>query len=173
MSFDEYYEELIRKFQKLNLLDIIKPSECNIHWPDKSGVYAIWDVSKIKPSIIYVGLTGKYIRSKVDDMILFKPGSFRKRAQRWTPYRFCESKKDNVYKYQFRYGPKHSNGTTQGKHKYDLDAYKVSLHYKFIEIHCFEVNERNLEYTPVLLESEILSKYLIDNSNLPPANNAL
>ena len=140
----------------------------------KSGVYVIWvNDDFLLDNLIYVGMTGKYKRVNEDEVV-FNSGSFEKRNSRWTPYRFCESVKDGDNRFEFRYGPEESTVKKQSKRKYEVKAYKVSVSYSELKIHCFHVSDNHREYyTPELLEKEILTKYLKSSGNLPPANNEL
>ena len=172
-NFNNYYQDLLLKFKELGTFDEIKPNESNIEWPNKSGVYVIWDNSSIEGRLVYVGLTGKFIRSKDDSITIFKGATFKSRTNRWTPYRFCENKKDTDYKFHFRFGPKYSNVAIQSKAKFDSDSYREAIPYRSLMIHCFEVDEKNSEYSPILLESEILTRYLKTFGDLQVANNSL
>ena len=89
------------------------------------------------------------------------------------PYRFCESAKDGESRFEFRYGPKKRKVSEQGKIKYRLDAYDKRISYSLLKIHCFHVSKDHREYTPELLEKEILTKYFKCFDNLPPANNEI
>jgi hypothetical protein len=174
MNFQELYHSLMDTFRIDNLFVEINGTEDKIVWPKGSGVYVIWKNNiKENNNLIYVGLTGKFKRNGNGDVV-FNGGSFRFRANRWTPYRFCESERDTNWKYSFRYGPLSSNLNEQERIKYDDNAYANSILYKDLLIHCFIVNADHPEYSPVLLESMILTKYLKESdNNLPPANNSL
>lgn len=117
-------------------------------------------------------MTGKFVRNS-SGQVNFIESSFQKRASRWTPYRFCESQRDGNYKYHFRYGPLKKNTSEQSRIKYEDNAYTNSLAYTDIEIHCFCINSDHDFYSPALLESELLTAYLKNKGNLPPANNSL
>ena len=124
-------------------------------------------------NLIYVGMTGKYKRVNEDE-VAFNSGSFDKRKGRWTPYRFCESVKDGEHQFSFRFGPLESNVDKQSKIKYQDNAYSKTIPYSELKIHCFHVSDNHRDdYTPELLEKEILTKYLKSLGNLPPANNEL
>ena len=118
-------------------------------------------------------MTGKYKRVNEDEVV-FNSGTFEKRNLRWTPYRFCESVKDGEHQFSFRFGPLESNLDKQSKIKYEENAYRKTIPYSELKIHCFHVSDNHREYyTPELLEKEILTKYLKSSGNLPPANNEL
>lgn len=172
-SFEKYYENLLGQFDQDGLLYEIKPKEAKIEWPDKTGVYVVWDLSGSNRRLVYVGLTGKFVRSKVDNTAKLNRSTFKTRTNRWTPYRFCENNKDAGYIFHFRFGPKYSSSGIQSKAKYDEDGYEEAIPYGLLEIHCFEVNADHNKYTPILLESEILTRYLKTFGDLPVANNSL
>mgnify|MGYP000871816521 CR=1 FL=1 len=133
----------------------------------------IWENdSSSLDNLIYVGITGKFKRGK--EKAIFNSVTFDKRDNRYTPYRFCESVKDGNKRFEFRYGPKAKNGVEQSKIKYQHNAYEVGICYSKLKIHCFHISDNYSEdYTPELLEKEILTKYLKSKGNLPPANNEL
>jgi len=173
-QFIKEYKSLVEGFQsKLTFTEIDCKNE-KIKWPQKSGVYVIWknDDSSLD-NLIYVGMTGKYKRVNEDEVV-FNSGTFEKRNLRWTPYRFCESVKDGEHQFSFRFGPLESNVVKQSKIKYQDNAYRKTIPYSELKIHCFHVSDNHREYyTPELLEKEILTKYLKSSGNLPPANNEL
>ena len=173
-QFIKDYKSLVEQFKSKFYFTEIDCKKEEIKWPQKSGVYVIWknDDSSLD-NLIYVGMTGKYKRVNEDE-VSFNSGSFEKRNSRWTPYRFCESVKDGDNRFEFRYGPEESTVKKQSKRKYEVKAYKVSVSYSELKIHCFHVSDNHREYyTPELLEKEILTKYLKSSGNLPPANNEL
>ena len=173
-QFIKDYKSLVEEFKSKFYFTEIDCKKEKIKWPQKSGVYVIWknDDSSLD-NLIYVGMTGKYKRVNEDE-VSFNSGSFEKRNLRWTPYRFCESVKDGDNRFEFRYGPEESTVKKQSKRKYEVKAYKVSVSYSELKIHCFHVSDNHREYyTPELLEKEILTKYLKSSGNLPPANNEL
>jgi len=173
-QFIKDYKSLVEQFKSKFYFTEIDCKKEEIKWPQKSGVYVIWknDDSSLD-NLIYVGMTGKYKRVN-KDKVVFNSGSFEKRNSRWTPYRFCESVKDGDNRFEFRYGPEESTVKKQSKRKYEVKAYKVSVSYSELKIHCFHVSDNHREYyTPELLEKVILTKYLKSSGNLPPANNQL
>jgi hypothetical protein len=173
-QFIKDYKSLVEQFKSKFYFTEIDCKKEEIKWPQKSGVYVIWknDDSSLD-NLIYVGMTGKYKRVNKDEVV-FNSGSFEKRNSRWTPYRFCESVKDGDNRFEFRYGPEESTVKKQSKRKYEVKAYKVSVSYSELKIHCFHVSDNHREYyTPELLEKVILTKYLKSSGNLPPANNQL
>ena len=173
-QFIKDYKSLVEEFKSKFYFTEIDCKKEKIKWSQKSGVYVIWknDDSSLD-NLIYVGMTGKYKRVNKDEVV-FNSGSFEKRNSRWTPYRFCESVKDGDNRFEFRYGPEESTVKKQSKRKYEVKAYKVSVSYSELKIHCFHVSDNHREYyTPELLEKEILTKYLKSSGNLPPANNEL
>lgn len=172
-DFRKFYEALVDEFKTHRLFkEIIGDNKTSFNWPAGSGVYVIWNNTGIEKNVIYVGMTGKFSRNS-EGKVVFKGKQFKDRMLRWTPYRFCESKKDGEFQFSFRYGPKFSEVTRQGSSKYEADAYKTNIPYKELIIHCFIINEKNEFYTPASLESIILTKYLKCYKDLPPANNEL
>lgn len=167
-SFLKYYDAIKEEFGDNSELTVITPSQEAINWPNSSGVYVIWDKNG---NLIYVGMTGKFSKDETGTLY-FNNATFQSRASRFTPYRFCESIRDKKLRYYFKFGPKKS-GDEQGRIKYESDSYEVSIPYQDIEIHCFHINEDHPYLTPVLLESDILTKCLKLNGHLPPANNSL
>lgn len=173
-KFIKYYNSLVDKF-KYNFYEINCKKNKQIDWPKESGVYVIWIKTGDTLSfddLIYVGMTGKFKRVSECE-VLFNSGSFDKRKERWTPYRFCESDKDGKNKFSFRYGPLEKNTDKQSKIKYRDNAYKTTIPYNKLMVHCFKISEFSEDYTPGLLEKEILTKYLKSSGNLPPVNNEL
>ena len=172
-QFIKYYKSLVEQFKSKVVFSEIYCKKEKIEWPKKSGVYVIWknDDSSLD-NLIYVGMTGKFKRGK--EKAIFNSRTFDERDYRYTPYRFCESIKDGDNRFEFRYGPKGKNGGEQSKIKYQHNAYEVGICYSKLKIHCFHVSDNQKEnYTPELLEKEILTKYLKSSGNLPPANNEL
>lgn len=173
-QFIRDYKSLIQQFRsKFNFTEIDCKSE-RIKWPKKSGVYVIWKKdSNSLDNLIYVGMTGKFKRVS-ERKIKFNSRTFNQRNGRSSPYRFCESVKDGLHQFSFRFGPKESNLDKQSKIKYKDNAYNKTIPYPELIIHCFHVSDDHREfYTPELLEKEILTKYLKSSGNLPPANNEL
>jgi len=174
--FDDYkiyFNSMIDAFRRRQLYQEIICGNEKIRWPKESGVYVITKNSiNSFEDIVYVGMTGKFIR---DDLsrIVFNSGSFDKRKGRWTPYRFCESPRDGNNQFTFRWGPLEKNNKKQREIMYERDAYKHSLAYSDIRIHCFVISRDHEVYTPELLEKEILTRYLKASGNLPLANNEL
>ncbi len=171
--FLNFYNEIVTEFEKSDSLQIVTAVENQFRLPKSSGVYVIWrhNSSKID-NLIYVGLAGKIKRTKSGEVIM-NSGSLNLRKSRWTPYRFCESKKDLDRRFTFRYGPKLSNVNKQAKIKYDADAYSHTVPYEDMIIHCFSIAFDHPVYTPALLESLLLTKYLKCRNDLPPGNNSI
>lgn len=172
-KFEEYYDKIVSEFQTDNLLvEIEGDNDQRINWPKEgSGVYVVWEKSESQnKNILYVGMTGKFKRETNE--LVFKNRTFKERTARWTPYRFRDGQKDSK-PYAFGYGPKLSNVNSQSKIKYDDDAYREYVTYNNLVIHCFTINADHQKYSPALLEAEMLTKYLKDKGNLPPANNEL
>ena len=173
-QFIKDYKSLVEQFKSKFDLTEIDCEEEKIEWPKKSGVYVIWkNDGNSLDNLIYVGMTGKFKRVSKEEVI-FNSGTFDKRKGRWTPYRFCESVKDGEKnRFEFRYGPEESTVKEQSKRKYEVEAYKVSISYSELKIHCFHISDNHRDYTPELLEKKILTMYLKSSGNLPPANNEL
>ena len=175
MPFIEFYNTKKQEFIDNNLFTSIIGGNEPIQWPKGGGVYTIWKTgSQNNNELIYIGMTGKFSRP-IDGILTFNGGSFRSRANRWTPYRFCENNLDNNTGmiYHFRYGPTEHNVNEQYIIRYLEDAYSHSIPYTNLEIHCFHIGSDHEYYSPVLLESELLTKFLKINGDLPPANNSL
>ena len=171
-NFNEFINNLAAEFSENNSFTILENIKYKINWPKGYGVYTLWDKKISYENLIYVGLTGKYKRNK-SGKIVINNGSFDKRGMRWTPYRFCDSPKDkDNIRFTFRYGPKYSNVTLQGKHKYDEDSYKNTIPYSDLIVATFNVANSD-KYSPAYLETLILTKYLKVDGDLPPANNEL
>ena len=171
-EFDKFIKNLIAEFSANNSYGILKNIKYQIKWPEGYGVYTLWHKDISYNNLIYVGLTGKYKRNN-DGEIILNSGSFSHRSSRFTPYRFCDSTKDSDdFRFTFRYGPKYSKTNIQGKHKYDDDSYKNTVAYSDLVIATFNVANMK-DYTPSYLESLVLTKYLAEEGNLPPANNEL
>lgn len=174
MTFIEHYDLKKNEFKECQMFTLISPDNEAVQWPLSSGVYVIWEkVPNEMNKLIYIGMTGKFSRNSNNGTVIFNEAIFQSRATRWTPYRFCEHERDNRMIYHFRYGPKERNTARQGQIKYDINAYKKSIPYKSLEIHCFHINSDHNSYSPILLESELLTKYLKTEESLPPANNSL
>lgn len=173
MGFNEFYNALKSKFEDTsNFSCLIGKNEC-FNWPHSSGVYVVWEIlNENEKQLIYIGMTGKFQKNS-EGKLVFNNASFKSRAKRWTPYRFCETERDNEMKFHFRFAPKESKTSLQGQIKHEKDAYKFAIPYTKIEIHCFKINENHSEYSPILLESLLLTKYLKANGELPTANNSL
>lgn len=173
MEYLNYYNSIVKEFQKQNGFTKLESLNSKIIWPNSSGVYTIWkkEVSGTN-TLIYIGMTGKYSRNK-QGKVNFNNASFKSRVKRWTPYRFCENDKDREMKFYFRYTPKETITSKQAVIKFDTDAYQNSIPYSSLEIHCFHINEEHQIYTPTLFETLLLTKYLKTYGSLPPANNSL
>jgi hypothetical protein len=173
LEFIEYYNKLKFEFELNSNFTVLIKNTGTFDWPDSSGVYVIWEIlNENEKKIIYIGMTGKF-QKKSNGELVFNKASFNSRVNRWTPYRFCENEKDGNMKHHFRFGPKESKTSLQAQIKYDSDAYQTSIPYDKLEIHCFSIDENNPIYSPVLLESILLTKYLKTTGKLPPANNSL
>ena len=171
-AFDDYFKQLDNSFDEAGDRSEINSPKGKIVWPDGFGVYTVWRSEVSVKGLIYVGLTGRYSRDENGDMAQPR-NSFQNKATRWTPYRFCESPQDTSdHKFSFRFGPKYSKTADQNRHKYERDAYSQTIPYKELIVLTFDLTN-NKEYSPALLESEILTRYLFETGTLPPANNSL
>ena len=171
-TFLEHYQLLISEFSYENFVEIDCKGE-KIKWPKSSGVYLIWKNSvNTIDNLLYIGMTGKFKRVN-SEKIIFNSGSLNKRINRWTPYRFCESIKDGKNRFTFRFGPLIKNVNQQYKIRYDNKSYHSTIKYSDLTIHCFLISEHNEKYTPELLEKQLLTLYLKEFGDLPPANNEL
>jgi hypothetical protein len=170
MPFEPYYMNLVNKFNDLGGYHELHPVHGPIDWPhNRRGVYAVWKkLGSEKKELIYVGKVGSYKND--NQMIVYGGGYFHSRANRWTPYRFCEdNQNDNQYLYNFRYRPTYPP-KQQGASRFNNDAYLFSIPYTEILIQCFIIDANHETYSPILLESEILTNYLKYFNTLPPAN---
>ena len=177
-TFDDFIENLMEEFQKQDALDIIKSPKNKIKWPNGFGVYTLWENDIALKNLIYVGIAGKLKRELHNEQnkVSFNNSTFNERKIRYTPYRFCESKKEHdEFKFTFRFGPKYTKGEEQNKNKYKRNAYKSYVPYKNLVIVLFNLRffKQENKYTPTLIESLILTKYWIQTKTLPPANNEL
>lgn len=170
--FNLFFNKLLSEFKTTNKLKEIRNPSGKLEWGGGFGVYTVFKKTIDFNNLLYVGLTGKYIR-EIDGSITLNSGSFEKRALRWTPYRFCESTKDAEYfRFTFRYGPKFGKVSQQSKVKYQSDAYKVTIPYRDLIIFTFDLSG-NQVFSPSYLEAMILNEYWRVNGQLPPANNQL
>jgi hypothetical protein len=169
-SFNDFFCALQDEFRSNGTYDEIRNPKSEIPWSEGYGVYTIWRNEINVDGLTYVGLTGKRKRDK-SGKLAKNSGSFKSRSTRWTPYRFCESKEDHEdFRFSFRYGPKY--GSEQARHKHDSDAYRNTIPYNQLLIVTLELTG-NTKYSPALLESLILTRYLAETGDLPPANNEL
>jgi hypothetical protein len=176
MNILQHYQNAETKFGEQFHSITLKHNE-SISWPHGYGVYVIWKKDKNSiENLIYVGLTGRFKRNSNNEIVI-NSGSFSKRKERWTPYRFCEHDNDEELKFSFRFNPRESKTSLQQQIKFEKNAYSETIFYKEGIIMDFFIFNKELNanhgYTPALLEAELLSKYLIETSKLPPANNSL
>ena len=170
--FNEFFRKLQKEFRETDGYNEIRNAQSKIPWGEGYGVYTLWENKIDVENLIYVGLTGKYKRTGQGKAQL-NDGNFKKRSFRYTPYRFCESKKDREdLRFSFRYGPKYTTSREQEKHKYDVDAYHKKIPYNELVIVTLDLTG-NTKYSPALLESLILTRYLEETGDLPRANNEL
>ena len=170
--FNEFFQKLLSEFRAEKALHEIQSPAGKIKWPPSFGVYTLFNKEVNYEKLLYVGLTGKYKRQN-DGLITISSGAFKQRAYRWTPYRFCESLKDDEdFRFSFRFGPKYSHTKQQEKIKYRPDAYQATIPYANLIIFTFDLLD-NRKYSPAFLETLILNKYWMVNGQLPPANNQL
>ena len=172
-DFNTFFEDLRKEFEVTKAYKEIIYPKGKLKWSEGYGVYTLWKQEIKTDNLIYVGLTGKYKRDERGKIEL-NNGNFKKRDTRYTPYRFCESRKDlEDYKYTFRYGPLHSKGKEQAKAKYDKNAYSYTIPYNEMIIATFDLTNKKDKYTPALLEALILTRFLSEKDDLPPANKEL
>ena len=169
-KFNDFFGALQEEFRINGTYAEIRNPKSEIPWSDGFGVYTIWHNEINLDALIYVGLTGKRKRDK-NGALGDHSRSFKDRTARWTPYRFCESKKDHEdFRFSFRYGTEY--GSEQRQHKYQVDAYRNTIPYNQLVIITLDLTN-NTKYSPALLESLILTRYLSETGDLPPANNEL
>ncbi len=168
-KFDNFISKLKKEFSARDGFYSFIPKN-KIIWPDGYGVYTIWKKTMNYENLVYVGLTGGLTRK--EGKIIYNRGSFKSRSHRYSPYRFCQSKKDIKYFLTFRYGPKYKDTNKQAKNKYGEDSYKETISYDDLLIVTFDLSKLDA-YTPASLESLILTNYFKEEGDLPPANNKL
>ena len=172
VHFNEFFQKLLSEFRAEKALHEIQSPAGRIKWPPSFGVYTLFDEEVNYEKLLYVGITGKYKR-QTDGSIKINSATFKHRAYRWTPYRFCDSLKDDEdLRFSFRYGPKYSDVNQQAKIKYQRDAYEFTIPYENLTILTFDLLD-NRKYSPAFLETLILNKYWTVNGQLPPANKQL
>lgn len=72
------------------------------------------------------------------------------------------------------YWPRLTSVNQQAKIKYDEDAYSESIPLSQLVIHCFLLDSLESGYSPALLETEILTRYVqSNNGDLPQAKSKL
>jgi hypothetical protein len=171
--FETKFNEIINLFGN-RFITVKCANNQKITWPKGFGVYLVWENKPNEAKrLIYIGMTGKFIRSKGN--ISANNGRFSSRKVRWTPYYFSEDSSATAFN-EFRYGPKYSNSNTQRINKLEQGAYANSIAYDFLELNffIFQPNPKdNFSYSPSSLESTLLTAYLLSNNDLPPANNEL
>jgi hypothetical protein len=173
MPFEPYYANLVNQFTALGCFYEYHPGHGPIDWPRrKRGVYVVWKkLGSDKKELIYVGKVGFFRNGNQE--IVYGGGYFHPRADRWTPYRFCEDNQNDIeFLYFFRYRPTYPVNQ-QNAARFNNDAYEFSIPYPEILIQCFIIEANHATYSPILLESEILTKYLKSFNTLPFANKEL
>jgi hypothetical protein len=138
------------------------------NWPKGSGVYVIRQRGHHDlGSILYIGKTGK-LKSTDNGTIKMNSGSLKQRLKRWTPYCF---QSQGCYKDHFEYGPNFSVNLLK---KQPMEGrYRERIPFKEIEIVCFSTAGIELQISPALLESLLLSNYVVNEGKLPPVNQEL
>ncbi|KAB2810011.1 hypothetical protein [Phaeocystidibacter luteus] len=173
MSFIKYYQSTLSDFKDNSSFKKAEVKSQSIKWPDGSGVYAVWQDSTTEANnLLYVGKTGKF-KQPFGEPLGFNAGSFAKRTQRWTPYRFANSEMDGTNQFTFRFGTKYSNSSVQRKERFAIDAYSKTIPYKNLIIHCFIIGSEHPRHTPASLETEILTRYVKCQEKLPVGNKEL
>lgn len=166
-NFEEFYGEILRKFRSWGRLQEIR-GKCykTLGWPEGIGVYLIRKVSD--GEVVYVGMTGKIIRSPDGEVELKdKKDGFKKRSQRYTPYCFTES---GAFKDHFEYGPNFKGDDF--KKKLEKDRYKKHIPIRDLSVDCFVLGKGST-IAPAFLESLVLQAYFTHKGTLPDGNNQL
>ena len=176
MNTIEHYKSIENKFGENFHSFKLKENE-SISWPQGYRVYTIWKIDKTSiNNLIYIGLTGRFKRNSNNEIVI-SSGLFSKRKDRWAPYRFCEHDDDGDLKYSFKFNPRESKTSLQQQTKSEKNAYSETVFYKEEIIIDFFIFNKELDanhgYTPALLEAELLTRYLLETSKLPPANKYL
>jgi hypothetical protein len=168
--FKENYKKIALHFQERFITHHGEPYK-KVDWPKGFGVYVVWETGKAGDRLIYIGLTGKFKKIQ-SGACAINSGRFSNRRYRWTPYFFQESDVSGSA-FVFKYGPKYSNNAVQFKSRFETNAYSDSVNYGSLRLDFFVFSENvqeNYGYTPSLLEAQLLTDYLIENNQLPPAN---
>jgi hypothetical protein len=175
MPFQDYFFNQARAFTHQGLFESVQLHD-NVpaHWPTGFGVYVVWCKEDGKSErLFYVGLVGGVKRNDQGALVRLN-SRFANRVQRWTPYRFAEKTAAGDFRWHFRYGPVH--GAQQEAHKDEPGAYQHSIPYSSIKVDFFKFQEDQfltLGHTPASLEACLLTAYLAEFNDLPPANQKL
>jgi hypothetical protein len=82
MQFIEYYNKLKFEFELNSNFTILIENKGKFDWPDKSGVYVIWEKKDtLIKNLIYIGMTGKFLKN-MDGELNFNNASFKSRLNR-------------------------------------------------------------------------------------------
>ena len=135
-------------------------------WPLGFGVYLVWRMQPENPrELLYIGKAGKYRR--VDNNAAeLNGGNLAHRLGRWTPYCF---QREGPYAWHFEYVP--NAGVNHIRTMPYEDRYQQHVPAVQIEVECFSLFGWERWLAPALLEAVLLQAYLVENGDLPPANN--
>ena len=164
------YKSIESLFNENKRLKIIKGPDYKDftpkNWPKGSGVYLVRvKESKYFKDTLYIGKTGKLTAPDINILNLNK-GCLSKRVYRNTPYCFQNKGK---YKNFFEYGPKPGNLS-----KYSIEErYTYRIPFSEIEIVTFSTDKIEIEISPALIESLLLTMHVQKLKFLPLANQEL
>ena len=155
-------------FQQAGRLHLLRGSHAwdAGQWPQGFGVYLVWRAQPENPrELLYIGKAGKYRR--VDNNAAeLNGGNLAHRLGRWTPYCF---QREGPFANHFEYGP--NAGVNHIRMMPYADRYQQHVPAAQIEVECFSLFGWERSLAPALLEAVLLQAYLVENGDLPPANN--
>lgn len=165
-NFEGFYEQICNKFNSWNRLQVVCGESCeSLRWPEGIGVYLIRR-KEGDGEVVYVGMTGKIIRSTEGEVGLAdNTDGFKKRSQRWHPY--CFTKSGN-FENHFEYGPNFNVNDLRCQP--EEKRYKNHIPIGDIEADCFVLGKGSM-IAPAFLESLILQSYFSHKGTLPVGNN--
>jgi hypothetical protein len=157
--------EFFQQAGRLQLLQGEQAWDVN-QWPQGFGVYLVWHVqSENLRQLLYIGKAGKYRRVDENEAEL-NGGNLAHRLGRWTPYCF---QSEGPFANHFEYGP--SAGVNQIRTMPHQGRYQQHVPAAQIDVECFSLSGWETWLAPALLEALLLQGYMVENGDLPPANN--
>jgi hypothetical protein len=156
--------EFFQQAGRLQLLQGEQAWDVN-QWPQGFGVYLVWRVQpENQRQLLYIGKAGKYRRVDENEAEL-NGGNLAHRLGRWTPYCF---QREGPFANHFEYGP---NSVKRLLQMPCIDRYQHHVPASQIEVECFSLSGWETWLAPALLEALLLQGYMVENGDLPPANN--